>query len=80
MREMFASHEEILKKLEEIERKDIEQDDKIMMILEYIKRLEKTRQDEMEFKDRPRIGYKKWSPEKFARGFRLREGRPREAF
>jgi len=59
MREMLASHEEILKKLEEIERKDFEQDDKIMMILEYIKRLEKSRQDEMNFKDRPRIGYKK---------------------
>ena len=59
MREMLASHEEILKKLEEIERKDIEQDDKIRIILEYIKRLEKTRQDEMDFKDRPRIGYKK---------------------
>jgi hypothetical protein len=52
MREMLASHEEI-------ERKDIEQDDKIMMILEYIKRLEKTRQDKMDFNDRPRIGYKK---------------------
>jgi phage regulator Rha-like protein len=28
-------------------------------ILEYIKRLKKTRQDEVEFKDRPRIGYEK---------------------
>ena len=37
MREMLASHKEILYKLEELERNDIEQD----------------------FKDRPRIGYKK---------------------
>ena len=59
MREMLASHKEILYKLEELEKKDIEQDDKILLILEYIKRLEKNRQDQKEFKDRPRIGYKK---------------------
>ena len=59
MREILASHKEILKKLEELERKDIEQDDEIMIILEYIKQLEKARQDEVEFKDRPRIGFKK---------------------
>jgi hypothetical protein len=39
MRKILASHKEILKKLEELERKDIDHDDKIMMILEYIKRL-----------------------------------------
>jgi len=59
MREILASHKEILKKLEELERKDIEQDDRIMIILEYIKQLEKARQDEVEFKDRPRIGFMK---------------------
>ena len=59
MRKILASHKEILKKLEELERKDIEQDDKIRIIMEYIKKLEKVRQDEMDFKDRPRIGYKK---------------------
>jgi len=59
MREMLVSHKEILKKLEELERKDIEQDDKIMIIMEYIRQLEKTRQDEKDFKERPRIGYKK---------------------
>ena len=48
MREILASHKEILKKLEELERKDIEQDDEIMIILEYIKQLEKARQDELE--------------------------------
>jgi hypothetical protein len=59
MRKILVSHKEILYKLEELERKDIEQDDKILLILEYIKQLEKARQDEVEFKDRPRIGYKK---------------------
>ena len=59
MREMLASHKEILKKMDELERKDIEQDDKIMIILEYIKQLEKARQDKVEFMDRPKIGFKK---------------------
>ena len=59
MREMLVAHKEILEKLEFLERKDIEQDDKIMIILEYIKRLEKTRQDDKDFEDRPRIGFKK---------------------
>jgi hypothetical protein len=59
MREMLTSHKDILKKLEELERKDIEQDDKIILILEYIKQLEKARQDVEEFKERPRIGFKK---------------------
>ena len=58
MREMLDSHKEILNRLDELERKDIDHDDKIMMILEYIKQLEKTRQNEKDFKDRPRIGYK----------------------
>ena len=59
MREMLGSHTEIIKKIEELENKDTEQDDKIKVILEYIKQLEKTRQDEKDFKDRPRIGFKK---------------------
>ena len=36
MRNIFASHEVILRKLEDLEKKDIEQDDKILIILEYI--------------------------------------------
>jgi hypothetical protein len=59
MREMLTSHKDILKKLEELERKDIEQDDKIILILEYIKQLEKARKDVEEFQERPRIGFKK---------------------
>ena len=59
MREMLVSHKEILRKLEDLERKDIEQDEKIRVILEYIKQLEKTKLDDVEFKDRPRIGFRK---------------------
>ena len=43
MREMLVSHKEILRKLEDLERTDIEQDEKIRVILEYIKQLEKAK-------------------------------------
>ena len=57
MRKLLTSHTEILQKLERIEKKDIEQDDKIMLIFEYLKQLEKTKQEELEYKNRPRIGF-----------------------
>ena len=59
MRELLSTHKEILQKLERIEKKDIEQDDKIMLIFEYLKQLEKTKQEELDQKNRNPIGYKK---------------------
>ena len=58
MREMLITHKDILIKLDEIERKDIEQDEKIMLIFEYIKQFEAIKQQELEQQNRPRIGYK----------------------
>jgi len=58
MRELLSTHKEILLKLEQLEKKDIEQDDKIMLIFEYLKQLEKTKQEELELKNRPKIGFK----------------------
>ena len=58
MRELVETHKEILQKLEQLEKKDIEQDDKIMLIFEYLKQFEQTKQQELEQKDRPKIGYK----------------------
>ena len=40
MRKMLETHQEILKKLDYLERKDIEQDKKIILIFEYLKKLE----------------------------------------
>ncbi len=57
MRELLSTHKEILLKLEQLEKKDIEQDDKIMLIFEYLKQFEKAKQEELEFKNRPRIGF-----------------------
>ncbi len=59
MRELLSTHKEILLKLEQLAKKDIEQDDKIMLIFEYLKQLEKTKQEELDQKNRNPIGYKK---------------------
>jgi len=37
--------------------KDIEQDNKILLIFEYLRQLEKTKQEEIDYKNRPRIGF-----------------------
>ena len=48
---------EILQKLDQLQKKEIEQDDKIMLIFEYLKQLEQVKQEELEQKNRKRIGY-----------------------
>lgn len=59
MRELLSSNIEILRKLEILEKKDIEQDEKIMLIFEYIKELEQTKNTNNEQKNRTKIGYRK---------------------
>lgn len=58
MRKIMLSQKDIIHKLEELERNDFEQDKKIELIFEYLKQLEQARQQEMEQKNRSRIGYK----------------------
>ena len=58
MRELISSHKEILQKLEQLEKKDIDQDKKIILIFEYLKQLEKVKHHEIEQKERSRIGFK----------------------
>ena len=58
MRTLLDSHKEILRKLESIEKKDIEQDEKILLIFEYLKQLEQAKQEETMFRERKRIGFK----------------------
>jgi len=59
MREMLVAHKEILKKLEEIERKYTDHDQKIMLIFEYLKQLEQIKHEELERKPPVIKGYKK---------------------
>ena len=58
MRALLESHKEIFIKLEQLEKKDIELDDKVNLIFEYLKQLEQSKQEEVDFKNRKRIGFK----------------------
>ena len=58
MRTMIESHKEILRKLEMLEKKDLELDEKVSLVFEYLKELEQTKQEETDFKQRKRIGFK----------------------
>ncbi len=58
MRNLLSTHKEILRKLEELESKNIEQDEKIDLIFSYIKQLEQEKQNELGFENRKLIGYK----------------------
>jgi phage regulator Rha-like protein len=58
LREILLTYKEILQKIEETERKFTEHDQKIILIFEYLKQLEKSKQEYLEHKNRPRIGYK----------------------
>jgi len=59
MRELVETHREILQKLDHLEKKDIDQDEKIMLIFEYLKQLEQAKQEELDQKTRKKIGYKR---------------------
>jgi hypothetical protein len=58
LRALLESHAEIIRKLDSIEKKDIEQDEKILLIFEYLKQLEQAKQEETILKERKRIGFK----------------------
>jgi hypothetical protein len=58
MRAMIESHKDILNKLEMLEKKDLELDEKVTLIFEYLKELEQSKQEQTDFKQRKRIGFK----------------------
>ncbi len=52
MREILLTHKDILIRLEKIEHTLVGHDEKIMLIFEYLKQLEKTKQEELDQKNR----------------------------
>lgn len=58
MRELLQTHKEILLKFDEIEKKDIEQDKKIMLIFKYLKQFEETKRRQIKQEERKKIGFK----------------------
>lgn len=59
MRRLMATHTEILQKLEHLQNKDVEQDQQILLIFRYLKQIMQTNQQELEYKERKRIGFKR---------------------
>ncbi|MBN2890576.1 MAG: ORF6N domain-containing protein [Bacteroidales bacterium] len=59
MRTLLLTHQEIFRKLEELEQKGIARDEKIMIIFEYLREFEEAKQKEIEYQNRKRIGYKR---------------------
>lgn len=58
MRELMLMNEELFNIMEAIEQKAIEQDEKIVLIFEYLKQMGQAKQNEEAYQDRPRIGYR----------------------
>ncbi len=59
MRNLLSSHKEILLKLKQIEDRVSSHDEQMLLIFEYIKQFEQTKQELLENKKRTKIGYKK---------------------
>ena len=57
MHKMILAQKELFIKMEVIESKLTNHDDSIMLLFEYMKQFEETKQQELEQKNRPRIGY-----------------------
>ena len=55
---MLSTHKEILQKLEQLIKNDTEQDKKIMLIFEYLKQFEESKQQQLEQANRKKIGFK----------------------
>lgn len=58
IRNMLATHKDLLLKFEQMETKLADHDSSIILIMEYIKHFEETRQQELGQKNRPKIGFK----------------------
>ncbi len=58
LREMLLTHKDIIEKLSQIERTLADHDKKILLIFEYIRQLEKSKQQQEDQTNRKRIGFK----------------------
>ena len=56
---MLFAHKDILLRLEKAEQILMGHDKNISLLFDYLKQLEKAKQDELEYKKRKRIGYKR---------------------
>jgi hypothetical protein len=58
MRQLLETHTEILRKLDQLQKKDVEQDEQIVLIFEYLRQLEQDKQQQQAQANRKRIGFR----------------------
>jgi hypothetical protein len=58
MRKLLETHQEIFQRLMVLEKNDEDQEQKIMLILDYLKSIELKEQEDLSLKNRNRIGFK----------------------
>ena len=58
IRDLMFLHKDITHQLEKVQNKLAKQDIQIIQIFEYLKQLELTKQEELKFKNRPKVGFK----------------------
>lgn len=58
MRKMLALHKDVLTEIERIRNQISDHESRILMVFEYLKQFEETKHQELEFQNRPRIGFK----------------------
>jgi hypothetical protein len=59
MRRLLETHTEIMRKLEQLQKNDVEQDRQILLIFEYLRQLEQSRQQQQNQANRKQIGFRK---------------------
>jgi len=59
IREMMMLHRDVLQRIEGIEERLTDQDNQFMVIFEYLKQFEQAKQQELEQRNRARIGFRK---------------------
>ncbi len=59
LRELMFMHKDVIHQLEQVQNKLTEHDGQIMVIFEYLKQLEKAKQEDLELKPRKKIGFKR---------------------
>ena len=59
LRELMFMHKDVIYQLEQVQNKLTEHDGQIMVIFEYLKQLEKTKQEDLVLKPRKKIGFKR---------------------
>lgn len=63
MRKMLTLHKDVLIEIERIKNQISDHESRILVVFEYLKQFEQTKKEELEYKNRPRIGFKKQNGE-----------------